>query len=404
MKVIQINGNGYDGSTGKIVRQLSNMMNQKGVENKIICSGYKKRSFDDKTIAISGRIRVKLHQIIGYFFGDAGFHSSFSTHKAIKILKKEKPDIVHLHHLEGYFIHVGMLLRYLRKSGIKTVWTMHDCWPFTGFCTHFDSIGCTKYQTECNNCTQLHKYPYSLFWDKSRTLYRKKKSLTTALPNLHIVNVSKWMDGITKCSFLKANDSTVIYNGINTDLFSPKPETDIRRKHDIQNKFIILGVASKWTNQKGFNDFLELAKVIHDDTVIILVGLDNDQLSLLPPNIIGVTRTKNQAELRDYYCSADVLVNLSKEETMGLVTVEAMSCGTPVIVCPTTASPELVPKECGVVLESADANDVVSALHIVRQNKKDFYVDSCRRHVLNNFTEQKMCDEYYNLYNRLMRS
>lgn len=401
MKVIQINGNASVGSTGKIVRQISNMLDEKGVENLIICNGYREKMSDGRMIAIGSKRRIKLNQMMSYLLGDAGFRSSFSTQKAIQIIKAEKPDVVHLHHLEGYFINVGMLLRFLRKEGIQTVWTMHDCWPFTGFCTHFDAIGCNKFERECHHCPQIHKYPYSLLLDRSRHFYHKKKRLVDGWRGLHIVNVSKWMNSVTQRSFLKGTDTTVIYNGINVELFSPKAETDIRCKHGIKNKFVILGVASKWTNQKGFDKFLELASKIDDDMVIILVGLDEEQCSLLPPNIIGVRRTKNQGELRDYYVAADVLLNLSKEETMGLVTVEAMSCGTPAIVCPTTASPELVPKSCGIVLPSTELSDALVAIREVKMRTKELYTNACRTHVLYNFTEEKMCENYYSLYTRL---
>ena len=177
MKVIQINGNAYRGSTGKIVRQLHDMLKSNGDECIVVCSGNKEIPLDEDTVALSNRIGVKVHQVFSVLSGQAGFNSKKTTQRLIKILETEKPDIVHLHHLEGYFLDVQMLTKYLKENKVNTVWTIHDCWPFTGHCTHFTVAGCDKWKTECNSCPQKRSYPYSALFDNSKNLYGIKKSL-----------------------------------------------------------------------------------------------------------------------------------------------------------------------------------------------------------------------------------
>ncbi|MBO7519925.1 MAG: glycosyltransferase, partial [Clostridia bacterium] len=327
----------------------------------------------------------------------AGFHSGFVTKKVIGIIEQEKPDIVHLHHLESYFINIERLVKYLKEKHVTTVWTLHDCWPFTGHCTHFLTANCDKWKTQCEKCPQKKKYPYSLIFDRSKKLYSLKKELLEDWEELHIVNVSKWMDSITRESFLSKHPTEVIYNGIDVSAFSPS-DTDCKSELGFAGKRVVLGVASSWGESKGLDYFIELSKAVDENTVIVLVGMDKDRIKKLPAGVIGVLRTSSKEELRKYYCAADVFLNLSLEETMGLVTVEALACGTPVIVCNSSASPELVGDGCGIVLEERTVPGIVDAISEIVSHGKAFYGENARSFVLNNFAEDIMKKNYYDLY------
>ncbi len=404
MKVIQINGTGYYGSTAKIVRLISNILDEKGVENKIICSGYKEKSLsDEKTICISGRVRIKFHQYLGFILGSAGFHSNLVTRRLIAYLKKEKPDIVHLHHLEGFFVNVKMLLKFLRKEKIKTICTLHDCWMFTGHCTHFTVAKCDRWKTQCEKCSQLKKYPYSLFLDRSKRLFRIKKKLLEKWEDFNVVNVSRWMDGVVAESFLRNRKRQVVYNGIDTEKFCVDTNAgeNLRRELNLEDKFLILGVASTWGEQKGLDKFIQLSKIIPNDWRIILVGLSESQKEQMPENIIGIERVRSQEKLKDFYNLADVFLSLSLEETMGLVTVEAMACGTPAVVFNSTASPELINENVGKILYQQDIEYIKDVLMEVYQKGKEFYSSECRKHAEQNFSEKRMQEDYYNCYRRV---
>lgn len=402
MKIVQINGSGYYGSTAKIVRQISEILDDNHIENTILCSGYKEKSLDDKTICISTPKRVKFHKCLGFIFGNAGFHSKMVTKRLIQYLKQQKPNIVHLHHLEGYFVHIEYLLKFLKKSKIKTVWTLHDCWPFTGHCTHFTAVKCGKWTTECHQCPQLKKYPYSLCLDRSRQLYKKKKALLETWEDLYIVNVSRWMDENVAQSFLKERNHTVIYNGMDVHLFQPDDSGKALRKQlHLEEKFVILGVASNWGEQKGLQRFIDLSNEMPSDWVIVLVGLTSEQIKEMPERIIGIPKIKNQEELKSFYNLADVFVNLSLEETMGLVTVEAMACGTPAVVFNSTACPELLTPNVGEILYQQDTEYIMNILKGMYAKGKNFYSAYCREHAVQHFSLERMQQDYYNYYREI---
>ena len=405
MKVVQINGCAYRGSTGKIVSTLSDMLHERDDDSLIICSGYKEKTIKENAVCISGPIQTRIHQTLGYLFGDAGFHSVISTWKAIAAVKRIKPDVVHLHHLESYYIHAGMLLKYLKRNHIPTVWTFHDCWPLTGHCTHFTKCGCEKWKTECHTCPLTKAYPYSLFLDRSKGLFRRKQRIVKDWRELRIVNVSHWMDAIVRQSMYRHCVSSVVYNGVDQSIFNPEATEDLRRKLHLEDRYIILGVASRWGEGKGLDLFLALAEALKEDPTktIVLVGLSDEQIARLPKNVIGVRRTSNQTELKNYYVAADVFLNLSAEETMGLVSVEAMACGVPTIVCPTTANPEIVNDECGYVLKERSVSGVLDALRIVQERGKAYYSSNCIQRVHRFFTVEKMVQGYYGIYEEMSR-
>jgi len=357
---------------------------------------------DKKTICISTPRNVKIHKYLGFVFGNAGFHSKIVTKKLIRYLKREKPDIVHLHHLEGYFVHIEYLLKFLKEAKIKTVWTLHDCWPFTGHCTHFTVAKCQKWKTGCYQCPQLKKYPYSLFFDRSSQLYNKKKALLETWEDLYLVNVSRWMDMNVGESFLKKRKHTVIYNGMDTNLFQPDESGKaLRAKLHLEGKFVILGVASSWGVQKGLQRFIELSEKMPSNWSIVLVGVTPEQIKEMPEKIIGVTKIKRQEELKSFYNLADVFLNLSLEETMGLVTVEAMACGTPAVVFNSTACPELLTPRVGEILYQQDTDYILNVLNDICVKGKSFYSADCRAHAVQNFSLQRMQQDYYNYYREI---
>jgi len=395
MKVVQINGVSNAGSTGKIVTQLSDVMDSQGIENYIISAGYKETRKKDNVFFCSSYLGVRLHQILGNLLGNTGFHSFFSTRKAISILKKLRPDVVHLHNIYSYFLNVETLLKYLKKKGIQTVWTTHDFWPITGHCTHFEAAGCYRWKESCGHCTQLHKFPYSKFFDRTTALLGKKRAIYQDWNKLHLATVSKWVAEYLPDSILGGKEIRVIPNGIDTATFKQIP---VEKPEELKNKFIILSVAMSWGGNKGLDDLIALSAKLKEDEIMILIGLPEDKIKSLPKNIIGITRTKDADELCRYYNMADVYVSASIEETMGLTVVEAMACGTPAIVYNKTALPELIAEGCGYVCEEINADSMYAAIQQVRQTGKTQYSHHCIEHATANFDKwgqyQKYCDYY----------
>lgn len=398
MRVVQINGVSSSGSTGKIVTQLSEVMRENDIENYIISSGYKEKTKAENVYFCSSNIGVKLHQILGILCGNSGFHSPIATRKAIAFIKKTQPDVVHLHNIYSYYLNVEKLLLFLKKSGIPVVWTMHDFWAVTGHCTHFESVGCDKWKTQCGKCPQKSLFPYSKFFDRSRSLHKKKRKIFQGWDDLHIVTVSNWVKSKAEQSYFSDKNITPIYNGIDLNTFRKK---SVDRAKWMNGKFVILSVSMGWSRKKGFDDFMELSQKLNDDEIIVLIGLTDKQIEELPDNIIGMKRTANADELCDYYNMADVYVSASVEETMGLTVVEAMACGTPAVVYNKTALPELIRDGCGFVCEYG-VDYLYEGIKKIRQQNKTDFSDHCIRFVSENFNKHNQYEKYCELYKRIV--
>ena len=175
-----------------------------------------------------------------------------------------------------------------------------------------------------------------------------------------LITPSKWLAELVKQSFLKEYDVEVVYNTIDTSVFKPT-ESDFRVENGLENKKIVLGVASIWEKRKGLYDFYRLRELLDDNYAIILVGLNDKQLAELPEGIMGIKRTNSREELAAIYTAADVFVNPSREETFGMTVIEALSCGTQAIVYKDTACEEIVQKYGGVAVEP-EADKVVEEI------------------------------------------
>lgn len=369
MKVLMINSVCGIGSTGRICTDLAEVLGENGHACEI-AYGRKKAPdrYQDIAYPIGSSATVKLHALASRIFDCSGFCSRKATEALIGEIKRYQPDIIHLHNLHGYYLNIEILFKYLAAADIPVVWTLHDCWTFTGHCAHFSAAKCEKWRTGCRHCVQKKKYPASFLLDRSKQNFEKKKQLFTSVRNMTLVTPSWWLAGQVRDSFLGKYPVRVIQNGVDLSVFRPT-DGDFREKYGLQGKTVILGVASVWDAQKGLDDFLRLADVIDDHTRIVLVGLSRKQIKRLPENVIGIERTNDAKALAEIYTAADVFVNPSREETMGLTTVEAMACGTPVVVSNLTAVPEVVREDGGIVVERLDTQGIQSAINKILQNK-----------------------------------
>lgn len=350
------------GSTGSICKNLYKAANEKGHECCIAFGrGEAPKGFN--TIKIDNNFDVYSHALKARLFDAMGYGSKNATKKFVEKIEVFHPDIIHIHNIHGYYLNIEILFEYLKKHPeIKKIWTLHDCWPFTGHCTHYELEKCYQWQTECMHCVRKDGYPKSMI-DKCNYNYNFKKKLFTGVKNMMVVTPSHWLrDQISK-SFLKDYDIRVIFNGVDTNVFKPTLSS-IKEKYGIEDKKIILGVASVWDCNKGLDIFISLSKMINDDYIIVLIGLTPKQIKKMPSNIIGISRTENVEELVMWYSASEVYVNGSKEETFGLTTVEAINCGTPVIVFNSTALPEVVGNK-GMILQSNEVLELLGSIYSV---------------------------------------
>lgn len=350
-KVVQINSTCGVGSTGKICASISEILDNEGIENYIFysCNTNGRKN----GIAFSSRSYIKSASLKSKLFGNWGFNSKAATRKMISKLKEIKPDIVHLHNIHSHDCDLKLLFKYFKSVNQKLYWTFHDCWAFTGYCMHFILAKCDNWKTECKNCPQYKKY--SFFFDKSQKLFNQKKKLFEGL-DITVITPSKWLADLVSQSPIFGNcPIKVINNGIDLSVFSPK-ENDFRKKHGIpENKKILLGVSFGWSNKKGLDVFIELSKRLDSEKYqIVMVGTNANTDKILPKNIISVWKTNNQAELAEIYSAADLFINPTREEVLGLTNLEALACGTPVVTFKTGGSPECIDENCGVAVDCDD--------------------------------------------------
>lgn len=344
MKILMINVVCGIRSTGRICTDLAAELEKQGHEVKIAYGREKvPEQFQKYAVRVGTDLDVYMHALKSRLFDSAGFESKRVTRKFVNWIREYDPDVIHLHNLHGYYINVEILFQYLKECGKKIIWTLHDCWAFTGHCTYFDYIGCDKWKKSCARCPQKKEYPTSCLKDNSYYNFRRKKDVFQNIPNMTLVTPSNWLKTLISQSFLRKYPVNVIHNGIDTSVFKPVDysiQERLRQEFGILNKTIILGVASVWNRRKGLDVFVALSKLLPGNYQIVLIGVDKKQAKKLPDNIITIARTNNTEELAAWYSTADIFVNPTLEDNYPTVNLEAIACGTPVITFDTGGSPE----------------------------------------------------------------
>lgn len=370
MKVLLINSVCGIGSTGRICTDIATELDKKGHTVKIAYGRDSKvpEQYKKYAVRIGSDIDVKVHGAIARLFDGSGYGSKTATKRFIKWVQEYDPDIIHLHNIHGYYINVEVLFEYLKGCGKKIIWTLHDCWAFTGHSAYCDAIDCTKWKSGCNACPQKGQYPKS-FIDKSRRNWNCKKELLTNISNMTITTPSFWLGNLVKESFLSEYPIEVIHNGINRDVFTPL-SNDFRDEYRLNGKIIVLGVSNIWNDMKGYNDFLRLSSMLSQDYQLVLVGLSDDQISCLPGNIIGIPKTESMKELAYIYSAADVFVNMTYCDNYPTVNLEAIACNTPIITYNTGGSAEIVNNyNVGIVVDKGSVEAVFDALKQFKNKK-----------------------------------
>ncbi len=375
MKILMINSVCGIRSTGRICTDLARMLEEQGHECRI---AYGRETVPEKfkkyAFRIGKKTGVYIHALKARLFDSAGFGSGHATKKLIKEIKAYSPDIIHLHNIHGYYLHVGKLFRFLREYNKPVLWSFYDCWSFTGHCAHFDFNECDKWMTDCRGCAFKNEYPSSMISKASKN--RKKKSeLFTGIPKMSLILPSLWMKTIVSKSYMKDYPTFLMPNGIDLKSFSPE-QSDFKIQHNLSEKFILLGVASFWNEMKGLDYFNRLADELDSKIFkVILVGKADE--SALSQNIFHISATNDVRELCRIYSAADVFVNPTLQETQGLTTVEAFACGTPAIVFNSGGAAECVNDSCGIVVEKGDYAALRDSILEIQSGKRTFNRDSC---------------------------
>lgn len=356
------------GSTGRICTDMAVALEAQGHKVKIAYGRFDvPEKYQGYAVRIGNKNSVRFNALKARLLDNEGLNAVSATKKFLKWADGYSPDMLWLHNIHGYYINYPLLFKWIKgRPQMQVKWTLHDCWAFTGHCAYFDYVGCEKWKSHCDNCVQKHSYPSSYVDSCSKNFVRKRRAFT-GMENMTLITPSKWLAKLVKQSYLKDYPVEVRYNEIDTSVFKPTPSA-FRDENHLQDKKVILGVASVWDSRKGIEDFKKLSDILDNNFVIVLVGLNDTQIKALPCNMIGIRKTNSTEKLAAIYTAADVLVNPTYEDNYPTVNLEAQACGTPVVTYNTGGSPESAIKY-GLVVDKGDIFALKEAVHIASKWK-----------------------------------
>lgn len=393
--LLQINSTVNIGSTGRIAEEIGQIAVLSGWDS-YIAYGRSARVSKSNLIKIGNRLSIYVHLIKARLFDLHGLGSKRATIRLIKKIRQINPDIIALHNLHGYYINIKILFDFLKKYNKPVIWTLYDCWSFTGHCAYFDMMGCSNWKDSCKNCPCKNSYPKS--WvNKSHRNFEAKKYIFTNVKNLQLIVHSNWLLSNVRQSFLQDYPVNLIRNGVNLSNFHYRP-SNIRKKYGLDGKFIILGVANKWSERKGFSDILLLSKYLKPDEVVLVDGLNDRQRKNLPYNIISYGKAGDVNELAELYSTGDVYFNSTYEDNFPTTNLEALACGTPVITYNTGGSPEAVDENTGFVAEKGNLDEVRSYIMKLKNGNRETYKKMCVQRAHQFFNYKERYEEYVSLF------
>lgn len=397
MRVFYINAVPY-GSTGRMMFSLADYVGALGGEV-LTTSGFTWQLSDRRDhFVTSGLVEKYAHIQLAKMIDGVGLFSRRATRKLIRRIEEFKPDLIHMHTIHGWFVNLPMLFSYLKEAGVPVVWTLHDCWAFTGHCPHFEMIGCSKWKTGCYECPIYRDYPSS--WvDGSKAMYERKKTWFTGVSRLTLVAPSEWLANNVRQSFLKDYPVRVINNGIDLSVFCPQ-DCNARERYGVRGQYMVLGVAYAWDERKGLDTMIELAGQLPNDYQIVLVGTDDRVDRALPDGIISIHRTQNQSELASLYAAADVFVNPTREDNFPTVNIEALASGCPVVTFDTGGSPEILDALSGFVVPKNDVGGLAERVRAICEGDAiDRGACVCRA---SRYSSELSITQYVGLYEELL--
>ncbi len=394
MKILYINSVYGYGSTGKIVRKLRTEAIAAGHDVYVIYGrksaiGYKgSAAEEDQVWYIANDLEQKVDIASSVLFDSHGLHSRKNTERIIAKIREIQPDVIHMHNIHGFWLNYPLLMDYLRASKIPVVWTLHDCWAYTGFCAYYDFNECGEWKNGCMRCRYRNEYPYRVFSDAHRNYLKKKEAFSHL--NMILVTPSAWLKKEVETSMLGKYPCRVVYNDVSLNDFYPDPG-DLRTVHHLENKRVYLSVANVWTPQKGFQECMKLAGKLNENETLVMVGLSEKQIRKLPAGILGISHCDIN-ELRHWYSTCDAYFNPTLEDNYPTVNLEADACEAPIVTYNTGGSPESAGENAMVV----DRYDVDAALVQLRNASRE-------KPRKQNVLKKPMSQEYLSLYEQARR-
>ena len=403
MKVLQVNCVYKTGSTGKITADLHNALKKKGIES-VVCYGRGKKVNEPNVYKTCGELYSKLNNLLSRFTGIMYGGCFFSTNKLIKIIKKEKPDIVHLQCINGYFVNIYRLVNWLKKNNIKTVLTLHAEFMFTANCGH--SFDCEGWKTGCGKCPKFKAETKSLLFDGTARSFKKMQKAFAGFKkeNLIIVSVSPWlMERAKQSPILAGKQHTVVMNGLDTSVFYPREVGKLKLGLGIDDEKIIFHATPVFSDNpehiKGGYYIIKLAEMLKGENVKIIVAGNHPENLKVPDNILLLGKVSDQNRLAELYSAADVTVIASKRETFSMVCAESLCCGTPVVGFKAGGPETIALPEYSEFVNYGDLDSLYSHItDFLNESKEKDKISEAAARV---YGSKIMTDKYIDIYNSL---
>ena len=401
MKLLQINPVvRLNTSTGRIMKEIGELAMSAGWESYIAYSRARDGvpAHSSQLVPVGDKLDLAVHAVATRLFDAHGLVSHRATRQLIKEIRRIDPDVVHIHNVHGYFLNYPLLLKFLQESGKPVIWTVHDCWLYTGHCYYYSAARCDKWKTGCGHCPQKRAFPASWLVDGSARNWKKKQQAFAPMERLVICPVSDWIRREMSESLLKDKPFQVIHNGIDLSTFRPEAAEGEAPLPGTT----ILAVATLWHQEKGFPDLVRMAGLLREDEHLILVGrMSEEQIRQLPAGVRHVPRTRDADKLAALYAQATVFVNPTWQDNYPTVNLEALACGTPVVTYRTGGSVEAVTPETGFVVEQGNVEEMLEKVRTIAASSRESYRESCRARALAHFRKEDCYQQYIHLYENL---
>lgn len=403
MKLLQVNIESNYGSTGRIAEGIGVLAKSQGFESHI---AYSRGSNPSSLIThqIGSKASQGLHLLKTRVLGEHLRGSGTATMQLIKLIDELDPEIIQIHQVHGYYLHVPKLFHYLKESGIKVVWTLHDCWSFTGHCSYYTRVNCQKWETECHNCPQFKGYPKSYFFDRSKNEFNLKKELFASMDNLHLVAISDWLEEEVSKSMLSELPLSVIKNGVDLQTFKPV-EFDRQKEKEIRGittENVVIATGTTWNSSKGLEDYREFSTILPENTTLFLVGIPQALQTGFSDSTKFIERTESKEELVRLYNLADVVLSLSYQESFGLTIPEGLACGTPGVAYDNTALKEHLTEQTGMLVSTGNVQEASRAISLILDQGKMNMSEACVSFCHKNYNLERNFQNYISLYHQLL--
>ncbi len=269
-------------------------------------------------------------------------------------------DILHLHWVNHGFIDVKDLL----SLGKPIIWTMHDCWTFTGGCHHF--FKCEGYTKNCGQCPVLNsskRVDLSSFMMERKLRYVSQRGIK-------FIAISNWMKkSAENSSILKFESVEVIPSAIDISVFKLLDYSEfILKKEDLlgdNDAILLVGAQDINSPYKGMTYLVEALNEFSIKKLTVLT-FGSGRLKIDNPihKVVNLGFISDMKEMNRLYNIADVFLSTSVAESFGMTVAEAQCAGTPVIVFGDTGSSDILDHlSTGYVSEFENVGDVVNGLN-----------------------------------------